>query len=494
MNDKFDELAKGLAQSVTRAIACLALAASAWASDFRLGPLVQVSKDPDPLAGCDTGFRPPGNMDFNDEFETRVTVDPTNPRHLVATWVGHDLQANFVGVSFDGGASWQETALPGITTCTGGPYTSAVDPYLRSIAPNGDIYLASVGFSGSSAAILVNKSTDGGLTWTMPITIDRVNGAGTFDDKPSTTADPGNSLTAYVVFERAHSGTDSTFFSRTTDGGRTWEPAREIANPGSKNANTGHQILVLPDGTLVIFFSHEERHGGGTYTTSLATLRSTDHGQTWQPANAPILGPEIKSINPADPTTGATDPDTGVSLFEFTAAIAFAAVDRHSGALYAVWEDSRFSNGQYNSIAFSQSTDAGLTWSEPIQVNQTPTNIPPADRQAFRPSIAVAADGTIGVTYYDFRFNDASPGTRTDYWLVSLRPTRQQAATDPSNWQDEVRLTDSSFDLQSAAIFFSGEFVGDSDGLATVGNDFVAMWSMPQGTDQGNIYFRRVGR
>ena len=46
---------------------------------------------------------------------------------------------------------------------------------------------------------------------------------------------------------------------------------------------------------------------------------------------------------------------------------------------------------------------------------------------------------------------------------------------------------------QAAPIFSRGEFVGDSDGLATVGNDFVAVWSMPSGTDQGNIYFRRVG-
>jgi len=105
----------------------------------------------------------------------------------------------------------------------------------------------------------------------------------------------------------------------------------------------------------------------------------------------------------------------------------------------------------------------------------------------------VAADGTIGVTSYDFRFNDVSPGTRTDYWFVSMRPTKQRAPTDPSNWQNEVRLTDASFDLQAAAIDYGGEFVGDSNGLATVGNDFVATWSMPAGTDQGNIYFRRVG-
>ncbi len=59
----------------------------------------------------------------------------------------------------------------------------------------------------------------------------------------------------------------------------------------------------------------------------------------------------------------------------------------------------RFSNFQYNVIAFSMSAYGGLTWSAPIRVNQTPLNIPPLNRQAFLPFIAVAADGTIGVTY-----------------------------------------------------------------------------------------------
>src|SRR5262245_6741214 len=176
---KFESIASGGNREIapsffcSRRLACVAAAVLfgglASANEFSPGPLIQVSRDPDPLAGCDNGFRPPGDVNFNDEFETRLAVDPTNPAHLVATWMGHILQGNFVGVSFDGGATWQETTLPGITTCTGGSYVGAVDPYLRSIAPNGDIYLASVGFSGSSAAILVNKSSDGGLNCSMPI-------------------------------------------------------------------------------------------------------------------------------------------------------------------------------------------------------------------------------------------------------------------------------------------------------------------------------------
>ena len=50
---------------------------------------------------------------------------------------------------------------------------------------------------------------------------------------------------------------------------------------------------------------------------------------------------------------------------------------------------------QYDSIAFSQSTNGGATWSAPIQVNLTPNSEPINDRQAFTPSVDVGADGTV---------------------------------------------------------------------------------------------------
>ena len=37
------------------------------------------------------------------------------------------------------------------------------------------------------------------------------------------------------------------------------------------------------------------------------------------------------------------------------------AVDPASGRLYAVWQDARFGDGAFDSIAFSQSLDGGLS-------------------------------------------------------------------------------------------------------------------------------------
>src|SRR5205823_495410 len=156
--------------------------------------------------------------------------------------------------------------------------------------------------------------------------------------------------------------------------------------------------------------------------------------------------------------------------------------------LYAVWIDAHFSNFQYNRIALSISSDGGFAWSTPVQVNQTPNSVPAIDRQAWNPTVAVAADGTVAVSYYDFRNNTAAPGALTDYWLATA------PATNPSKWS-EVRLTDQSFNLEQAPTRMHGDFIlGDYEGLAAVGNDFVAVWGMPDGssTNQESIFFRRA--
>ena len=68
------------------------------------------------------------------------------------------------------------------------------------------------------------------------------------------------------------------------------------------------------------------------------------------------------------------------------------AVDRSNGNLYAVWMDLRFDGGiallDHDNIAFSMSTDGGRSWSPAIKVNQTPTDEPNYDQQAFTPAVA----------------------------------------------------------------------------------------------------------
>jgi hypothetical protein len=377
-----------------------------------------------------------------------------------------------------------------LSICNGGTtnFESNADPWL-SFAPSGDLYhLCLAGNSAGRNAVLVSKSVDGGLDWSAPTILWDTTDRRLSPDYTRITADPSDLRYVYATWDNNASGNRGQgMLARTTDAGRTWEPARIFYDPGTANGATlGHTINVLPSGTLVDIFTEFKFSDNGTHQGALlSAIRSADKGQSW---SQPI---RVGTI----PVFSVIDPETGVAVVNSSDCCPNPAntTDPNNGNLYVVWEETSFSNGQYSSIAFAMSSDGGLTWSAPIQVNKTPTNIPGANRQAFIPAIAVAADGTIGVSYYDFRFNDAAAGMLTDYWLVHCHPSATTPPTDPASWGNEVRLTDSSFDIEKAPTPEGAYFIGDYEGLTTVGNDFLATWSQPYGTDRDSIFFRRAG-
>src|SRR5882724_3681297 len=115
MNNKFDELTKCLAQSVTRRqapkkfgidLAVLAvagvLALPPTASASTLGPLVELSV-PNAVGSCDDGFRLPGTMTPSDAAEPSLAVNPAHPNNIVAAWIQGPVQNIVTTASFDGG-------------------------------------------------------------------------------------------------------------------------------------------------------------------------------------------------------------------------------------------------------------------------------------------------------------------------------------------------------------------------------------------------------
>src|SRR5439155_10857087 len=180
MNNQFDELTKGLAQSVTRRAALkqfgVGLAATALAAlvlpsvhaASPLGPLIELSR-PNAVGTCDDGITGPGPGTINDAAESFVVVNPVNPKNIVAAWIQGPFQNIVSATSFDGGKSWQQVPLP-LTVCSGGPYLGAADPWL-SFAPNGELHaIALAANSFDNPSVAVSKSTDGGLHW-RPATI-----------------------------------------------------------------------------------------------------------------------------------------------------------------------------------------------------------------------------------------------------------------------------------------------------------------------------------
>jgi hypothetical protein len=492
-------------RQISLAIGLLALAAfsisPAWAAT-----LVQVS-GASPFANCtaDNVAGQVGRNFPNSEVEPWVDVNPFNTANIVGSWQ-QDRWSNagsrglVAGVSTNGGRKWTSVVIPGITTCSGNPdFQRASDPWL-SFAPNGDLYHVSLSIGirpdgiTAPSALLVSKSVDGGFNWGAPTTVIRDEPPTVLNDKESITADPTDANLVYLVWDRLESPNAQavavafehaigfrgpTWFSRTTNGGQSWEPARIIFDPGQEDQTIGNQIVVLPGGTLVDAFDliFNFKNAKGVRGFNVALIRSSDKGVTW---SSPIIVDKLLSRAFFDPQQiGVRDPDDpnpNTNRVRTGDIIPEVGVDRSGasparGNLYIVWQDSRFSNFTHDSIAFAQSTDGGFTWSAPIQINKTPTGIPSGNQQAFTPAIRVGADGTIGVTYYDFRNNTPDPSTLpTDYFIVRCQPTTTTSCTDPANWK-ETPITSTSFDMRKAPVA-RGFFVGDYEGLAVTDNNF----------------------
>jgi hypothetical protein len=434
----------------------------------------------DPFVGNTADNVPgqPGTNNPNSQVEPMVTVNPLNSNNIVSIWQqdrwsNGAARGNEVGVSMDGGKSWTGVVIPGISQASGGTVQRVSDPWL-SFSPNGTLFASSLIISQLDAngnpaetGVEVSKSTDGGFTWSFPIKlIDTVNPM-FLNDKETITADPTNSNFAYSVWDQLNANGDNlTLLARTTNGGQSWEQPFTILDSGPLAQTIGNQILVLPDGTLVDAFTNIDATTG---TITVEDIRSTDHGVSW---SQPFVVGQVDTSNGDSPFV--VDPDNPQNPIPGGDTIPEFAVDPRNGNLFAVWQDGPHLPNSSGAviISFATSTDGGQTWSTPIKVNQTPTNIPLLDQQAFDPSVSVAPDGTVAVTYYDFRNNSPAPGIKTDYFAATANPNDPSNSpgglTNPANWNHEIRITSDSFNLDQGPIS-GGPFVGDYQGLAPVG-------------------------
>jgi hypothetical protein len=453
-------------------------------------------------AGCgrtdNAGMVPsaPGvpNVNFEDaEVEPYIAVDRTNPLNVVAVYQqdrwstggSHGLMTN---VSHDGGASFTALSVgtpgtsgsvPAFSRCTGGTsvdedFERASDPWV-TFAANGDAYQIAIAFDvsqggfGGPNSVQVSKSpaSSHGDTWQVPVRIKFDTSTTVLNDKESITADPTTSNNVYAVWDRLVSPSENAasiaairsksfhgpaWFDRTTSGGTSWETARVIFDPGTRNQTIGNQIIVTPTDLLMDGFMLITNRGSAIIRGNqlqVAEIRSSDQGVTW-------TGPTIIDRLVDAPVTlvgadGTRQPvRTGDIEPEF-------AVDRTSGTLYATWQDGRFSTNGIAQVAFSESKDGGLSWSPTIRINAQTSS----GKQAFTPQIAVADDGTVGVSYYQFD-NDVH-GITTAH-VVHCHASSADC-TSTANWRANGDVTIGGPFAMDTAPFAEGFFVGDYEGL-----------------------------
>jgi hypothetical protein len=433
---------------------------------------LRVVSGPSPFAGGCPGARFDDQAITGHELEPAVTVNPANPRNIVAAWkqdVGsaNQSRSDLVASSLDGGKTWKRRTIPGLTACTGGTADAGSDPWVAA-GGDGTVYFSGLGADISTdpptTAVVASRSRDGGRTWRPPATVARpLQG----NETDAITASPRLAGHAYLVWANFVFGlprTNTVEFSRTTDGGRTWSSPVLVDQLGPSAIDQAPRLLVLPDGTLLAVFARADFDLG---LAQLYAARSLDEGRTWLP-------PVLAGSKPLPPDI--VDPETGIPLPQPGFPSAAVAPD---GTVYIAVEDN--TSASSGGIAVARSRDGGRTW--------TSATLPGVTAFAFEPAIAVDAHGTVGVTWYDLR-NDR-PGDAAlsaDVWFAHSqdrgRSWRQAHVAGPT-------------DLHTAPLP-AHNYVGEYQGLAGLprGRGFAAAFTLaaPQAKDgPTDIFFARIG-
>ncbi|MEO8364782.1 MAG: sialidase family protein [Pseudoxanthomonas sp.] len=443
-------------------------------------PLAPAAVDPQTMVsaaspftvGCDRE-NIGGTLFINAEVEPFLAIHPTDPQRRVGVWQ-QDRWSNgssrgvMSATSFNGGQTWTRRPIPfsrcgGGTTANGGDFGRVSNPWV-AYAANGIVHavgLASSGVifqNGSDNAIVASRSLDDGLTWSNPIALIR-DGKGFFNDKDAIIADPENPALVYAVWDRLVAGDNGgpTYFARSSNSGASWEPAKPIYDPGPRSQTISNVTVVTRSGALVVMFVQIDYDLGNR--ARVAVVRSFDKGTTW---TTPVFIADLRSVGTLDPNTAQPVRDQSIIPTVSTAP---------NGAIYVVWQDSRFDGGARDAIVISRSLDDGSNWTPPARVS-TAANV-----AAFDPAVHVRADGTVGVTYYDFRSDGVAATLLTDAWLAR--------SSDGGRSWTESRLADP-FDLALAPRTTAGYFLGDYQGLASSGAVFVPFFAKANNANTSN--------
>jgi hypothetical protein len=228
--------------------------------------LVKISSDPytNPTSQHATEVEP-------DTFASGSTIVST---FQVGRFIGAGSTNIGFATSTNAGRSWTSGFLPGITKFAGGLFDRVSDPSVAYDHRHNAWLISSLALSETPSVrgvgILASRSTDGGLTWSDPVTI----ATGADLDKNWTVCDdtPSSPFYGHCYTQwDDHGDLNRIKMSTSTDGGLTWGPGLNTANNAS---GLGGQPLVKTNGVVVVPIAN-------AFLSSVRYFTSTDGGASW---------------------------------------------------------------------------------------------------------------------------------------------------------------------------------------------------------------------
>ena len=296
-----------------------------------------------------------------------------------------------VACSTNDGSSWTQYEMPGTTVYStpAGPYARISDPSVAYDAKDNIWMVSGLALDANlnGAAVTLNRSVGGCLSWQNAINVAVATGTQNFDknwtvcDNTPTSPFYGRCYTAWDDF--GHGNLLKIAYS--TNAGQTWT----LSNTPRAGV-IGSQLLTLPNGNVVDVLDNASE-------TQLGYTISTNGGVKFGQAFV------ITSI------TAANDPGNIRSGPLPSAEIS------GDGKIFVVWEDCRFRSGcTTNDLVYTTSTN-GSTWSTIQRIPTDPGGVG-GTQNTMIPGIAVdrTTSGStikVGVGYYYYPNSSCTEAT-----------------------------------------------------------------------------------
>ncbi|MDQ4073534.1 MAG: glycoside hydrolase [Thermoproteota archaeon] len=250
--------------------------------------------------------------------------------------------------------------------------------------------------------IFFSRSTDGGRTFSTPIILSNNAGMSSFPQ----IATNGNNV--YVVWIDNTSGNFEIFFSRSTDGGNTFSSPVNLSSNngfsiGPKMAIINNNIYVTWQEGASVFFT-KSKDTGNTFDPPMDLSNggllqvSPDISAAGNTVYITAMGRSGSNIFFTKSTDGGNTFSSPINLSNNvgTPSLDFPRIAAYNDNVYVVWRDNTAISLGNNEILFARSVDRGNTFDPSLNLSNNPIGADPAEIVAMDSNVYIIWRDKIG--------------------------------------------------------------------------------------------------